>query len=253
MKISIITVSYNDAETIGATLRAVVEQSHGDVEHIVIDGLSTDGTQDVVAEHGEHVSRIVSEPDGGIYDAMNKGLGMANGDVIGLLNADDIYDHPGVLKQVATVMEDPGVDCCYGDLEYVARDNTDKVIRYWRSRPCTQKLIYKGWYPPHPTFFVKRNVYERFGNFDLTFELAADVELMWRFLGRYRIQSQYIPSVLVRMRMGGTSNRSVMTVLRQNVWLYKALQKNGLAYSRLFPLRKLPERLMQFAKGRGSR
>lgn len=228
MKISIITVCFNSAETIGHTLRSVREQNYHDVEHIVIDGGSRDKTLDVVAAEGVHVAKLVSERDHGIYDAMNKGIAMATGDVIGFLNADDFYAAPDVLMQVAKVFEERPINACYGDLCYVKQANTQNIVRYWRSSDFKSGLFFSGWCPPHPTFFVRKSIYERFGGFDLDYKIAADMELMIRFLVVHRVKSCYLPRILVKMRMGGTTNRSVRNVIKQNCEIWQAFKKHSL-------------------------
>lgn len=231
MKISIITVCYNSAETIGDTLRSVREQTYGDIEHLVIDGGSNDNTLSVVKAEGSHVAKVVSERDSGIYDAMNKGIALATGAVIGFINADDLYASPAVLAEVAALFDDPNIDACYGDLCYVKQDDTCAVVRYWQSsdfRPCTFEA---GWCPPHPTFFVRREIYERFGTFDLGYRIAADVELMMRFLEVHQVRAKYLPEVLVKMRMGGTTNRNLSNIVKQNIEILRALKQHGLRSS----------------------
>src|SRR5438309_625440 len=176
MKISIVTVCFNAESTIRDTVRSISEQSHAEVEHLVIDGKSTDDTLSIVHACGSKVElRVVSEPDSGIYDAMNKGIALATGDIVGFLNSDDFYASNDVLTTVARVMADPEVDACFGDLCYVRKIDTRWVVRYWRSSPYYSGLFERGWCPPHPTFFVRREVYRRFGGFDLRYKLAAGV------------------------------------------------------------------------------
>lgn len=247
MKLSIITVCYNSAETIGHTLRSVREQTYENIEHIIVDGGSTDGTLGVVASEGAHVTTLVSEKDHGIYDAMNKGIALATGDVVGFVNADDFYASPNVLRDVAAAFEQTDADCCYGDLCYVRQDEPTRTVRYWRSTDFAPGLFEKGWCPPHPTFFVRRSVYQRLGGFDLNFRIAADFELMARYLGASRISSHYIPEVLVKMRLGGTTNRSLKNILIQNIEIRRALSKNGIRSSLVsFVLNKLVSRAIQF-------
>ena len=247
MKISIITVCYNSEKTIGDTLRSVFEQKYENIEHIIIDGGSTDRTLAVVATAGAHVAKIVSEPDNGIYDAMNKGIALATGDVVGFINADDFYPGPAVLAVVASAFESSGADCCYGDLCYVKQEDVSKTVRYWRSAPFTLGLFGRGWCPPHPTFFVRREVYTRLGGFDLSFKIAADFELMARYLEAAHITSLYIPQVLVKMRLGGTTNRSLINIFKQNVEIRRALSSIGRRSSLVgFLSNKLFIRLIQF-------
>jgi glycosyltransferase involved in cell wall biosynthesis len=231
MKISIITVCHNSAKTIGDTLRSVRTQTCGDVEHIIVDGKSHDNTLGVVATEGAHVAKIVSEEDSGIYDAMNKGISMATGEIIGFINADDYYSSPDVLKYIAKAFADSNIDACYGDLCYVKQNDISTTVRYWKSSEFIQRSFEKGWCPPHPTFFARRGVYERCGKFDLSYKIAADVELMMRFMEVNKIRVKYLPNVLVKMRMGGTTNRNLTNVLKQNKEILRALKQHGLQSS----------------------
>lgn len=228
MKISIITVSLNSAATIESTLESVDRQSFSPIEHILIDGGSTDGTLDIIERYRPGVTHVISQPDHGIYDAMNKGIAMATGDVIGILNADDFYVHEQVIAMVADAFDDESIDVCYGDLEYVDSDDTDKVFRYWKSGTYQPDKFYLGWMPPHPTFFARRSLYETHGLFNLDLGSSADYELMLRFLLRYGAQAQYIPKVLVRMRTGGASNASLGNRFKANRMDRRAWRVNGL-------------------------
>lgn len=228
MKISLITVCYNSEATIKDTLKSVCGQTYKNIEHIVIDGKSKDNTLGVIAAEGFHVAKLISEADNGIYDAMNKGISFATGDIIGFINADDFYASPDVLAKVATVFNDSSLDACYGDLCYVKQINTSALVRYWKSSDFELGAFSSGWCPPHPTFFVRREVYQRCGTFDLGYKIAADVELMMRFLEVQKIRSKYIPQVLVTMRMGGTTNKNLSNVIRQNKEILRALQIHGL-------------------------
>ena len=196
--ISIITATYNASATIGTCLQSVASQTHP-AEHIIIDGASTDSTVTIVST--STYARILSEPDRSIYDAMNKGIALATCEVIGILNADDFYVSPDVLSRVAQVFEDPAVMCCYGDLEYVrevtGKVNNFSVVRYWKSGRYTLSSFYWGWMPAHPTFFVRKSVYETYGLFRLDMGSAADYELMIRFLMKYGLRAIYIPMVPV--------------------------------------------------------
>jgi glycosyltransferase involved in cell wall biosynthesis len=248
-RISIITVCYNVANTIGDTLRSVREQTYPNVEHIIVDGGSSDNTLEVVSAEGEHVFKVVSERDDGIYDAMNKGLGLANGDIVGFINADDFYSSADVLAMVASAFESSGVDCCYGDLCYVRQDDVVKMVRYWRSAPFAPGMFGRGWCPPHPTFFVRREVYARLGGFDLNFKIGADIELMARFLEVGRISSHYIPKILVHMRMGGTTNRSLSNIVKQNLEIRRGFMALGLGFSWWrFMGNKVVSRALQFVR-----
>lgn len=249
MKISIITVCFNSDKTIFDTLRSARKQIHPDIEHIIVDGDSKDKTLEVVAAEVISSHILVSEKDHGIYDAMNKGIALATGDIIGFINADDFYPSPEVLSKVASAFEISGADCCYGDLCYVEQIDTSKIVRYCRSYTFKFGLFGKGWCPPHPTFFVRRAVYERLGGFNLTFKIAADVELMARFLETGRISSHYIPEVLVHMRMGGTSNRSLSNVFKQNLEVRRGFMAMGLGFSWVrFLGHKVFSRALQFVR-----
>jgi glycosyltransferase len=242
MRISIITATYNSAATVKDTLTSISQQQYPSIEHIIVDGRSSDRTLEIVAQF-PHVARIISEKDKGIYDAMNKGIGMATGDVIGILNSDDIYTDAAVLSDVAEAFRDPEVMTVYADLQYVHGDNTDKVLRTWNSGPYRKKNFYYGWMPPHPTFFVRREVYEGAGRFNLALRSAADYELMLRVLLKHGLTTHYIPRVIVKMRAGGMSNASLRNRLRANKEDRLAWKLNGLEpyFFTLYmkPLRKI--------------
>ena len=228
MRASVITAVFNGSEVIEDCIKSVVGQLYENVEHIIIDGNSTDGTVDVINKYKDLIAKFVSEPDDGIYDALNKGIRLATGDIIGFLHADDFYAHDKVLKTVIDVFIKRNVDSCYGDLLYVNKRNTNKVIRHWKSSNYKQGKFRSGWMPPHPTFFVKRQIYEKYGYFNRKFKIAADYELMLRFLERYRISTYYIPEVLVKMRIGGKSNRSIKNIFVKSSEDYRAWKVNQL-------------------------
>ncbi|MFT3825777.1 MAG: glycosyltransferase family 2 protein [Chitinophagaceae bacterium] len=215
MKISIITATYNSAATVRDTLQCVANQQYQNIEHIIVDGISRDETLSIVQEF-PHVAKVVSEKDKGIYDAMNKGVQFCTGDVIGILNSDDFYCSNNVLEKVMKAFSDPDVEAVYGDLQYVHQNDTTKVIRTWRAGSFKKKYFYFGWMPPHPTFFVKREVYSRTGLFNISLRSAADYELMLRMLLKHNVRVQYIPEILVKMRAGGMSNASFKNRLRAN-------------------------------------
>lgn len=245
MKISIITVCYNSVNTIGHTIKSVASQTHLNKEHIIVDGASKDATMEIVRS-SPSISRFVSEPDLGIYDAMNKGLKLATGDVIGILNSDDFYVDDSVLTQVAEVFANSEIDACYADLVYVDQQDTNKVVRYWKSRTYVPGLFKRGWMPAHPTFFVKREVYEELGDFDLSFRFQADFELTMRFLEIYRITAMYIPKIIIKMRVGGVSNNSIINIVKGNIEAYKACKKNHLFIYPIFNIMKIASRIPQF-------
>jgi glycosyltransferase involved in cell wall biosynthesis len=246
MKISVITASYNSSSTIADTIRSVAGQTYTVFEHLVIDGLSTDDTVKVVEANWHPNLVLSSEPDMGIYDAMNKGLIRATGEIIGFLNSDDFYEDIEVLARVVQAFEaEPCIEACFGDLVYVTKDNR-KVVRYWKSRAYTQGAFAHGWCPAHPTFYIRRTALIRLGKFDLTYRLAADAEFMMRYLVRGGINSKYIPRIQVRMRIGGATNYSWLNVVRQNYEILQALKKNSIPYSILsFVIHKVGSRVWQ--------
>lgn len=244
-KISVITVVRNGAATIQETILSVAAQDYPRHEHIVIDGASSDGTQDIVERHRHSVATFISERDRGIYDAMNKGLALATGDIIGFLNADDVYADTRVLRDIADALWPSEVDACYGDLVYVSRTDPNKVVRYWKSRSYRDGLFEKGWMPAHPTFYVKRWVYEKYGGFDSALSRQSDFELTMRFLAINHIKSVYIPRVLVRMLSGGVS-RDLGHILAGNIEAYQACRKYSLDVTPLFFVKKILSRIPQF-------
>lgn len=246
--ISLVTATYDASKTLLCCLQSVGNQTVIP-EHIIIDGCSTDQTLKRAGEYLGHPLQIISEPDNGIYDAMNKGIQKVRGDIVGVLNADDFYASPDVLQEVAGVFKDKAVDACYGDLCYVDYHDTDKVVRYWRSNAYNYRKFYWGWMPPHPTFFVRKSVYERFGFFNVNLGSAADYELMLRFLVRYRLHAKYIPRVFVKMRTGGVSNASLQNRLLANRMDRKAWTANDLTpypwTLAMKPLRKIGQWLLK--------
>lgn len=244
MKISVITVCFNSATTIRDTLESVRCQSHPNVEHIVVDGASTDGTLNIIRAF-ENVAGVISEPDRGLYDAMNKGIRRASGDLIGMLNSDDFYAHSGVLAKVADTLEKTGASALYADLKYVHPRALNRTVRHWRSGAFVPEHFRLGWMPPHPTFFVRREIYEQLGAYDLSFRTAADYELMLRYLYKHRISACYLPEVIVHMRTGGLSNASLRHRWHANREDRRAWIKNGLRPGIftlwLKPLRKIPQ------------
>ena len=244
MKFSIITVSYNAASTIGDTLKSIADQSYNSIEHIIIDGASSDNTAEIVANF-PHVALYVSEKDKGIYHAMNKGIELATGDVIGILNADDVYSHHEVLHNVAELFNDSSVDAVYADLYFVDSADTRKVKRKWRSGSYKVNDFYWGWMPPHPTFFVRRSVYLNLGMFNTVLNSSADYELMLRLLLKHEIKAAYLQDVIVNMRLGGKSTASLKNRLIANQEDRMAWALNGVKphYFTLIlkPLRKLKQ------------
>lgn len=233
LKISIITAVFNRADSIADALRSVQAQRWHNVQHVVVDGASTDGTLQVLQACLDPPTRVgyqalwASEPDRGIYDALNKGLARATGDVIGLMHSDDFFADNEVLASVAAAFANTAVDAVYGDLDYVAKADTQRIIRRWRSGDYTPAKLAHGWMPPHPTLFLRRSVIERWGGFDTSFRIAADYDAILRYFGQGKIRPVYIPRVLVKMRLGGESNRSLGRIWLKTREDYTALRKNG--------------------------
>ncbi len=227
MKISVVTAVYNNRDTVGQALDSALRQTHRDVELVVIDGASTDGTQEVLQAYADRVGVLVSEPDRGIYDALNKGIARASGEVVGFLHSDDLFADERVLSRIAEAFADPNVDAVYGDLLYVRKDDPTKVVRTWRAGAFSPSRLAHGWMPPHPTLYVRRAAYQRLGGYDTSYRIAADYDCVLRLLGRGSLRAAYIPEVLVKMRVGGASNRSLKNILRKTREDYRALRVNG--------------------------
>ena len=238
MKVSVITACFNAALTIEDTVASVISQSYPDVEYIIVDGGSTDGTLGVVARYRARISTVISEKDKGIYDALNKGIAAATGEVVAILHSDDCFAHPAVLADVVAVFE--------RDLECVKRDDPSVVVRRWIAGPYVHGMFLRGWMPPHPSFFARRDCYRRCGSFDTTFRSSGDYELMLRFLHVHRLSVAYLPGILVRMRLGGMSNVSLKNRIRANTEDRRAWAVNGLRPGLMTLIRKPLSKLHQY-------
>jgi glycosyltransferase len=217
MIISIITAVFNNESTIADAIESVLSQKYDKLQYIVIDGASTDNTLKIINNYSSKISKIISEPDNGMYDALNKGIKSATGDVIGILNSDDFYANENVLSLVAEVFtENTDCDSVYGDLHYVSRGNIDNIVRYWESGDYHLDRLKYGWMPPHPTFFARRECYQQYGEFDTSYRISADYEIMLRFLAKHKISTRYIPEVLVKMRTGGISNNNISNLVKKS-------------------------------------
>lgn len=243
MKISIVTPVYNDPRVSRALDSVFAQRFDGALESIVIDGGSTQETLTILEQYRSRLATFVSEPDRGIYDAMNKGVLRATGDIVGILNADDLYNDDLVLRDVLKSFEDSTVQAVYGDLVYI--DSNSQIVRYWKSGRCRPWKFHLGWMPPHPTFFVRRSLYERYGLFNLRLPIAADYEIILRFLLKRRTHVAYIPRVLVQMSTGGNSNKSIRNIVQANKEVLQAWRVNGLAMGYLAPLLKPTSKLFQ--------
>ena len=238
MKISVITVCLNSAATIGDTIESVLAQDHPDVEHIIVDGASTDGTMDVVRRYGDRIAKVVSEPDRGMYDSANKGLRLATGDVVGMLNSDDFYAAPDVLSTMARTFAERDVDVVHGDLDFIDPQDVTRITRRFRSREFQPGDFRRGWHPAHPTFYVRRKILLEIGGFDEQYRIASDLDIMMRVLEVRHARSAYIPRVLIKMREGGLSNGSLRRIWRANVECYRSMHRAGLPVPWYFVLRK---------------
>lgn len=246
MHISIITVTFNAAQTIADTLASVVEQTHPNIEHIVVDGGSMDGTLAVIQQHGQHVARLISEPDRGIYDAMNKGLGLATGEIVGFLNADDIYAESTILAQVSAIFAKENLDALFGDVEFFSPDRPTQPVRRYHSERFRPERISWGWMPAHPALFLRREVYERFGEFKTDYRIAGDFELVARMFHGGTLRYQHLPEVLVKMRTGGVSTGGWRNTLLLNQEVLRACRENGIPTNLVKILSKYPAKLLEF-------
>lgn len=248
MKISIITATYNSSNTVKHTLDSICNQNHNDIEVIIVDGKSSDNTLEIVKTYEDRLTmKIISESDQGLYDAMNKGIKIATGEIIGILNSDDFYKNNLVLEKIATRFKNnPQIDACYADLEFVDEKNTNKVVRIWQAGEFDEKKLDNGWVIPHPTFFARKEVYEKYGIFNLDFKIAADYELILRLLKLHKIRLAYLPEIIVSMRTGGVSTKNLKQ--RRKGWqeLKKAWKVNNLRLPKFFILRRILFKVVQY-------
>lgn len=249
MLISIITIVYNGATTIRSTLESVVNQNHSQIEHIIVDGGSTDETLAIVQEF-PHISKLISEPDRGVYDAMNKGLSVATGDIIGILNADDLFATDNILAQIATFFkQDKTLDCLYGNIEFFNGTDIEKISRYWRSTPYYPTFFEDGEVPPHPSLYVRRQVYEKIGGYWPYFKISGDNEFMFRLLKVHNYKSYFFDTTIVKMRLGGISTRGAKSYLISTMELMSVWRINGYSYPKrlllLRPYRKIKQLLFK--------
>ncbi|HCZ9271953.1 TPA: glycosyltransferase [Vibrio alginolyticus] len=247
MKVSIITATYNSANTLADTLRSLEEQTYADIEYIIIDGASKDNTLEVVKSQCSRVTTIISEPDKGIYDALNKGIQAASGDVVGFLHSDDLFAYPNAVQDIVTTFEENNSQAVYADLEYVSKDDTDKTVRLWTSGKYSRNELKKGWMPPHPTFYMKRDLYESCGSFDLSFKIAADYDSLLRYLWVNNVSMAYLPKVLIKMRVGGASNRSLSNIIQKTKEDIQALKNSSLSWPQAILIKNL-SKIPQFIK-----
>lgn len=249
LKVSIVTGTYNSAEFIQDCVTSINNQDYKNIEHLIIDGASKDDTLKIIERTPNRVKKIISEPDNGIYNAMNKGIALTTGDIVGILNSDDFYDADDIISKVVEKFENDDIDFVYGNLYYVLQDDPDVIKRKWVTGPYEKKKGFRrGWHPAHPTFFVKKELYEKYGAFDESFKIAADFELMLRFIEKYQAKGAYLNEPMVRMRLGGESNKSLENMYKGNKDCIRAFKKNGLSVSSLYPIMRLVPKLKQFLK-----
>ncbi len=248
MKISVITVAYNSAATIARTLRSVARQQHPNIEHIVIDGGSQDDTVAQVQRHGSHVHTLVSEPDHGIYDAMNKGLANATGEIVVFLNADDYYAHPSVLTKVDSMFADASLDMVFGDVAFFRATQPDQPIRRYRSDRFKPSRISWGWMPAHPALFVRRSVFESTGPFQINFRIAGDFEWVARAFQNKTLRYRHLPEVVVHMQTGGISTQGWRSTVQLNCEVMRACRTNGIATNWFKILSKYPFKLWEYVR-----
>jgi len=249
MKVTIITITYNSAATLEDTLRSVVNQDYPNIEYLIIDGKSKDNTLQIVDKYKDKITKVVSERDKGLYDALNKGIALATGDIVGMLHSDDLYESNHVVSDIVKTFEkNPSADGVYADLVFVERNDINKVTRTWESGDYEEGDFLSGWMPPHPTFFVKKECYERFGGFNTSLRLSADYELMLRMIHKNKIKLAYLPKVVVKMRMGGVSNVSLFVRLKANIEDKMAWKLNGMKPKLFTRFLKPASKIMQYFK-----
>ena len=248
MKISLITVTFNSGGTLRDTIQSVLSQTYYDIEYIIVDGHSQDNTVDIIKEYEPLFDgrlKWISEKDQGLYDAMNKGFQMATGDMVGIINSDDLLAEATAIEKVIDCFEGhKDIDCVYADLYYVSQYDNSKIVRHWITGK--QRSFSKGWHPAHPTFYVKREIYSKYGLFDLDFKFAADFELMLRLVEKEHIRLFYLPEPLVRMRLGGTTSKNLTNIRKGNIECLNAFRKNGIPVSVLYPFYRLLPKLKQY-------
>lgn len=247
MRISIITATYNSEKTLLDTLLSIEKQTYQDIEYIIVDGASKDNTVELVRNNCTRVTRIICESDRGIYDALNKGINAATGDIIGFLHSDDLFAYDEAVADIVKTFEATTCDAVYGDLEYVSQDDIKKRIRLWKSGLFSRVKMQLGWMPPHPSFYMRRSCYLKYGNFSLNYRISADYDSLLRYILKYRVSITYLPKVLVKMRVGGISNRSLSSMVNKSLEDIRIMKNNGIIWPLALVCKNL-SKLPQFIK-----
>ena len=250
MKISIVTATFNSSLTVRDTLESVLQQTYQDWELIIKDAGSKDNTIEICKGYSDNRIRVLLAPDKGIYDAMNQGVEAATGDIVGILNSDDMYYDDQVLERIAEAFKDPEIGCVYGDLQFVDAKDTSRVVREWKGSQYLEGGFREGWHPAHPTFYARRELFEKYGLFDTSFDVSADFELMLRFIERYHVKNLYLPYCFVRMRMGGESTGSIKNIIKGNRNILRAFDKNGIKRPLFYTVRRLVPKAIGVIKTR---
>ncbi len=248
MKVTIITATYNSQKHLEDCIQSVMQQTHPDIEHIIIDGKTTDDTVNIIKQYSDHIHSWISESDKGMYDAINKGMEMATGDIVGILNSDDMLYDSDVIASIVKTFEENSVGAVYGDLLYVSADDTSKVFRIWKGKKYKRSLFYLGWMPAHPTFYIKRSLIKDYGGYENHYFTAADYEFMARYLFHFKVPACYLPKLLIKMRLGGQSNKNIYQRLRANRRDYLAMKKNKIPFAFIVSVLKPLSKLHQFYK-----
>jgi len=246
MKVSIISVCLNSEKYIRNAIESVVNQDYTNIEYIVVDGQSTDNTLNIINEYINQITIIISEKDSGLYDAMNKGIMAASGDIVCMLNSDDFYENNQIITQIVCAFENKDCDVLFADLLYVDANDTNILKRRWKSSDFKPGMFRKGWHPAHPTFVLKREFYQKYGVFDLSYQLASDIELMFRFLEKYQLKSYYLPQQIIRMRIGGATNKSLKNIFLANKETMQMFKKHNFTVPWFYPVMKIGRKILQY-------
>lgn len=248
MKVTLVTATFNSEAYLEETIRSVIAQTHPDIEYIIVDGKSRDNTLQIISKYEKHITKWISETDRGMYDAINKGMEMATGDIIGLVHSNDVLASPDVVEAIVATFAKYEVDAVYGDLEYVDEHNLNKIFRIWKGKPYKRSLFRMGWMPAHPTFYIKKYCVEKYGGYLNHFFSAADYEFMARYLYFHKLSAAYLPKLIVKMRTGGQSNSSFKSRLRANRRDYLAMKKNKIPFPFFVSILKPISKLHQYTR-----